>query len=43
MTDKQFDTQRNDLIDLIIEKIQRIVKDEQDAAALIEELEAMKH
>ena len=43
MTDKQFDTQRNDLIDLIIEKIRRIVKDEQDAATLIEELEAMKH
>lgn len=39
MTDKQADTMRNDLIDLIIELVRRI----DDRDALIQALEALKH
>lgn len=43
MTDKQADTSRNDLIDLIIEKVKRIIQDPNIAQALITEVEKLKH
>ena len=43
MTDKQADTQRNDLLDLVIEKINRIITNPQEAAALIQEVTNLKH
>lgn len=43
MTDKQADTQRNDLIDLIIEKVKRIITNPEEAQAIIQELTELKH
>ena len=43
MTDKQADTNRNDLIDLMIEKAKRILKNEQELAELVEEYSKLKH
>ena len=43
MTDKQADTMRNDLLDLIAEIVKRIVKDPEQQAQLISELQALKH
>jgi len=43
MTDKQADTQRNDLIDLIIEKVKRIIKNPEESQAIIQELTELKH
>ena len=43
MTDKQADTSRNDLIDLMIEKAKRILKNEQELAELVEEYSKLKH
>ena len=43
MTDRQADTNRNDLIDLMIEKAKRVVTDETQLNILIAEYEALKH
>lgn len=43
MTDKQSDTNRNDLIELMIEKAMRIVTNEEELAALVEEYSKLKH
>jgi len=43
MTDKQADTNRNDLIELMIEKAMRIVTNEEELAALVEEYSKLKH
>ena len=43
MTDNQADTNRNDLIDLMIEKARRVVTNEKELAALIEEYNKLKH
>ena len=43
MTDKQADTNRNDLVDLIIEKVLRIFADTERAQDLIKELKDLKH
>lgn len=43
ITDKQADTNRNDLIDLMIEKAKRILKNEEELAELVEEYSKLKH
>ena len=43
MTDKQADTSRNDLIDLMIEKAKRILTNKEVLAALVEEYSKLKH
>lgn len=43
ITDKQADTNRNDLIDLMIEKAKRILTNEEELAELIEEYSKLKH
>ena len=42
MTDHQADSARSDLIDLIIEKVRRIVKDANQQDELINELKGLK-
>ena len=43
MTNKQFDTMRNDLIDLMIAMAKLILKDEKELAKLVEEFSKLKH
>lgn len=43
MTNKQFDTVRNDLIDLMIVTARLILTNEEELAKLIEEFSKLKH
>ena len=43
MTNEQFNTMRNDLIDLMITKAQLILTDEEELAKLVEEFSKLKH
>lgn len=43
MTNEQADAMRNDLLDLVIEKITRIIKDPDERERLTAEVEALKH
>lgn len=43
MTNEQADTNRNDLIELMIEKALRILPDNEQRQKLIQEYEALKH
>lgn len=43
MTDKQADTNRNDLIDLMIEKAKRVITNPEQLEELISEYLTLKH
>ena len=43
MTDKQADTNRNDLIDLMIEKAKQVITNPDELKTLIAQYETLKH